>query len=156
MEILIQPLIGLLTGLVIAFASSWITVQLSLRRFYSARWWERKAEAYSKIVESLSHMKNYTDRTLNAYYRGNEIPADLQKTLQAKRRDGFEEISKAADMGAFIISEEAVNLLRNFINRPSEIDEESDWTDYTEKELKAVNECLATIRGIAKRDLEVR
>jgi len=44
--------LSIFTAIVIAAISSWITVQLSLRKFRAERWWERKAEAYSKIIEA--------------------------------------------------------------------------------------------------------
>jgi hypothetical protein len=52
----------------LAFAASIIATVVSiynarLRRFVSERWWERKADAYTRIVESLSALVDYCDRS---------------------------------------------------------------------------------------------
>jgi hypothetical protein len=44
-----QIALTIFTGILIAAATSWITVQLSLKRFREEKWWERKADAYSNI-----------------------------------------------------------------------------------------------------------
>ena len=38
-----------------------ITVKLSLKKFRSEKWWEKKVEVYSKIIDALHHLKNYCD-----------------------------------------------------------------------------------------------
>jgi len=47
------------TGLFVAIVTPVITVRLSLKSFVSQRWWERKAEAYSQIMEQLSYSEHY-------------------------------------------------------------------------------------------------
>lgn len=53
-----MDLTQLLTGFVLSVAASIITaiatVRLSLSRFRSERWWERKADAYSRLIEELA------------------------------------------------------------------------------------------------------
>ncbi len=40
------PVGAIFTGIIIAVVSSWITVQLSLKKFQKEKLWERKLEAY--------------------------------------------------------------------------------------------------------------
>ncbi len=47
------------TGLFVAIVTPVITARLSLKSFVSQRWWERKAEAYSQIMEQLSYSEHY-------------------------------------------------------------------------------------------------
>ena len=49
--------LDIIKSLLIAAVASWITVKLSLRKFYTEKWWERKAQAYSEIIGSLARME---------------------------------------------------------------------------------------------------
>ena len=40
--------------ILVAIITSVVTVRLSVRAFSSQRWWERKADAYSSIINALS------------------------------------------------------------------------------------------------------
>jgi len=51
----------LLPGLLIAVVTAIVTIHLSIKRFHSERWWERKADSYSRIVESLHQMKAWCE-----------------------------------------------------------------------------------------------
>ena len=64
---------NLVVGLVIAVVSARVTVHFALKRFYSEKWWERKAEAYSSIIEALHHIRNYADHHMEFEMRGAEI-----------------------------------------------------------------------------------
>ena len=46
----------LLVGLVVAVVASLVTVRLSLKRFYAERWWDRKADAYTRVIAALHQM----------------------------------------------------------------------------------------------------
>lgn len=136
-------------------------MQLSLGRFRSEHWWERKAEAYSAIVESLHHLRNYCELELEQYYipAVNYRPPDqgVIDAINAKMADASEQIDKAADVGSFLISSEAADLLQKLKKqrREARFDASYDPSDYFQAELRAVNDCLKEIRGIAKRDLGV-
>ena len=48
-------------GLFVAVVTSVVTVRLSIKRFRSERWWERKVEAYTDLLSSLSDSKRYAN-----------------------------------------------------------------------------------------------
>lgn len=54
----IQLLLTLIPALIVGVATALVTVKLSIRKFYTERWWERRADAYSRIVEALHKHKN--------------------------------------------------------------------------------------------------
>jgi hypothetical protein len=96
------------TGILIAAVSSWITVQLSLRRFRSERWWERRAAAYERVIEALHDLKVFADNHLEAEYKGREFPEEEDKELRARSKAAHEEVAKTIDIGAFLLSDEAL------------------------------------------------
>lgn len=48
-NILMSVLLSLISAVVVAI----LTVRLSLRQFYSQKWWEKKASLYSEIIGDL-------------------------------------------------------------------------------------------------------
>lgn len=97
----------LLVGIIIASVSAWITVQLSLRKFRTERWWDLKVESYKKVIEALHHSKAYIDQFMDATIEGRELPESRKEELFMQARKGLDEIIKAIDVGAFSLSERA-------------------------------------------------
>lgn len=58
---------------------SYLTVYFALRRFRSERWWDRKADAYSRIIESLHHMTVYCEMELREQATGVPPSEEYQK-----------------------------------------------------------------------------
>lgn len=144
----------ILTGIIIAIASAWITVQLSLRRFRTERWWERKVESYTNIIEALHNSKAFASYHLKI--AGREIPDERDEDLRSRTREANDEILKATDVGAFILSEKALTRLRKYKNEEEEASELGDWYGYLVADLEATEECLKDFIEIAKKDLKTR
>ena len=149
---------NLLPGLIIAVVAAYFTVKLSIKRFRSERWWERKAEAYSVIVEALHHMKNYCEEEIEAQVTHRDLPEEKSKYLSKKLNRGREEIAKATDIGAFIICEEAVFQLKSLKKNLESAQGPSigSYYEYLEAQWSAIDNCLNAISKIAKKDLNVK
>jgi hypothetical protein len=100
-------LVSGITGILVAL----VTTRLALRRFYSERWWERKLQAYSTILESLYDMKRYSEEAIDAFESGRELSDDWKTQLHAQYSRGRNEIDKATAIGAFGISDGASRYL---------------------------------------------
>ena len=150
-------LVGIVSGIVVAFATSWLTINHSLRRFYSEKWWERKAEAYSSIVEALYDVKNNLDALIRVEEVGREMPEETRKGLFAKSAEGYERINRQAGVGAFIISEDASKELASL---KSDLDEISSadmgFYDWADRRASRVRDSLDKLRLLAKADLRVK
>ena len=149
-----EPVLVIITGIVIAAVSSWITVNLSLRRYHSERWWDRKAEAYSSVIEALHHSKVFCDDHLTAVMLGQELSKEQNQELRARARKANAEIAKAIDVGAFLLSDDALGRLRRYKEEANKASEEQTWFDYLSEDQKAITECLRDMIEIAKRDLK--
>jgi type I site-specific restriction endonuclease len=147
--------IGILTALIISFISSWITVQLSLRRFRTERWWEKKAEAYSKIIEALHNANAVSSAYMGALEESTQLTEDRKKALSIRNQAAVEEILKAMDVGAFLLSKEALGCLKQYQKGVAIASGQTSWDDYLEKDQAAIEDCLRDMIVIAKKDLEV-
>ena len=81
-------------GAITAVIASYVTVRLSLRRFYSEKWWEKKAEAYAAILEALHYMKRCFDEDYEAEVAGREVPEERKKELHEKYHSADDELKK--------------------------------------------------------------
>ena len=144
------------TGIVIAAVSSWITVQLSLRRFRSERWWERKAEAYERIIGGLHDFKIFASRHAEAELQKTELPEKDSQALRARSAAAHDEILKAIDMGAFLLSDEALSTLKQYRIDEQNAKNLNTWFEYLEADWAAADKCLKDLIPIAKRDLRAK
>ena len=148
--------LAIFTGIVIAAVSSWITVQLSLKRFRSERWWERKAQAYEKIIGALHDSKAFADKHLKAEYGGRKIAEEMDKELRARSKVAHEEIEKAIDIGSFLLSDEALSRLKQYQKDMEKASGTQMWFEYLEEDLAATSNCLKDLIQIAKKDLRAK
>lgn len=96
--------LALIPALVVSVVSAAVTVRLSIRQFYSQRWWERRAETYTAIVESLSRMadclRGFIDYEISGPYSREKDLSGLWSEFREARRA----IQRFAWQGSFIVS----------------------------------------------------
>mgnify|MGYP001574868345 CR=1 FL=1 len=154
-EWLQSAVVALVPSLVVAVVTAYLTVRLSLRRFHSERWWERKAETYSRVVESLYHVKAYGDAMVREDLEGVQYTPEHKKRLREEYSAGHRELSKATSIGAYIICDDAAKVLDELRKRPRlDWDENPPWEVF-EDDARAYGEALTKMREIAKKDLGV-
>jgi len=141
-----------------AVLTAYFTVTWSLKRFLKEKKWEKKSEAYSRIMEALHHMKRiqllYLDDELERKKIDKEKLAEINFHFQQARS----ELEKYIDIGLYYISDEAIFALEKLHSVHEEClddwnNDGSDLFELYEKELKAVKDCLETIRAIAIKEV---
>lgn len=137
-----------------AVGASYFTARFALRRFYSEKWWEKKYEGYSSILESLHYIVRHFEEEMTASAGGKEIPDDRKQELREKYRDAEDELVKRMDIGQFVISDAAVAVLTTFQNELATAGYTRDWVEYLDGSGVASRKALKQMRDIAKRDLE--
>lgn len=140
-------------GIAIAAVASWITVQLTVRRFRAERWWEKKVEAYERVIEALHHSKAFTNAHMEANMAGQEISEEHDKELRSTAKKGRMEIERALDIGSFALGKKAQDRLRKYIRDVQVAEQTTSWIEYLDGDLAATNECLKDIIRLAKQDL---
>ena len=133
-----------------------VTVRFSLRRFRTEKWWEKKAETYSKVIDALHHLKNYCEQKLGVEYGESRLPPEKESELREQYKKASAELTRAIDIGSFIVSKEAVRILEIYQNRPELNWDENPLCDIIEHDLKYVKECLHNFKLAAKKDLRIK
>jgi len=148
-----EDLLKLISGFAIAIVTSYITVQLSLKRFRAERWWDKKALAYERIIEAFHNSKKFSSEHLDAEYEGGRLSEERDKELRLMSNVAKEEIYKASDIGAFIISEKAIEIISNYQKESSSSNPET-WVEHLESDYEIVNKYMKLIISEAKSDLK--
>lgn len=148
-------LISLLPSLIVGVCTAVISVRLALRRFHAERWWECKAEAYSRIVEALYHAMEYCASRSDEDMTGQQITPEREKELSEGYRHAYRELRKATSVGAYIISDEVVNVLSALEKRPRLDPNENPWFEIFDADCAAYRKALGDVRMLAKKDLKV-
>lgn len=148
--------INIFTAIVIAAVSSWITIRLSLNRFRTEKWWERRVDAYSKVIEALHNSKAFSHQNLEAVYVGKGLPDERDKELSHRAKIAEDDIMKAIDVGAFLLSDEALSCLKQYQQEVARASQYKSWYEYLEADLQATEKCLNNLIQIAKRDLKAK
>lgn len=152
----IQAIVSLATGIVIAVLSAWLTVRFALRRFYSEKWWERKAAAYTAIFEALHHVRNCADHQLVFSQRDMDLPEAADSELTKMMSNAIADLRKYFDIGTFIVSQEAVDVMAVFMSELDEATNVKSWEPHLVLKIEAVDKCLNSLRPVAKNDLALR
>ena len=139
-----------------------ITVKISLRKFRTEKWWEKKAETYSLIIDALHKLKNYCEQKLAAEeYKAEytstsgHLSREEETELANQYQQAHKEVTRAIDVGSFIISEAALKALSVYKNRP-QLDWDTNWLgDIIAQDLKYTTTCLENFKKEAKKDLGI-
>lgn len=139
---------------IIAIIAPFVTVKLSLKLFYSEKWWEKKAEAYSHIVEHLSYLQYYFGEWwLSEGLHEKKLTDTHKEKLEENYRQARESITKAAAIGTFIVSDDTATALVKLLRELEKQDPMGNWVSDIDRCYGLVEECIKKIREYAKADL---
>ena len=146
-------IINIISGLAISIVTAVVTVRLSIRQFTTQRWWEKKTEAYSELIENLAKYKiskeKLVDDLLHNVTYSNEYKVKVKDDLQK----ADENITIFAVKGAFIISNEVSDELNKLISKINEDMESEYWIECSEEHPNLIHEAIKKIVNLAKKDL---
>ena len=150
---LITTIIG---AIVISFVSSWITVQLSLRRFQAEKWWEIRVNTYKQLIGAFHDCKVFSETYWNAEQDGWhwEISNKDREILSRRFEEAMREIKRATDLAGFLLSDEALTRLKKFQKERREAIDEGEFTRMLFRQMKVSDSCLQDLIEIARRDLK--
>jgi len=144
-----------LPPLLIAVLTAILTVHLSLRRFHAERWWERKVDAYSRIIEALHHAAEYCDAQSDEHMGVTEMTTERSNELLTNYRAACADLRKATSIGAYIISDEVAELLVRLESRRKLKWEDTGVVEMFDAEVRAYREALTQMRRLARENLRV-
>ena len=152
------PLIALLGSLVGGVVSSVLTHALTTRRFYSQKWWERKAEVYSTILEALADIVAANENIL----RGAQVDKNAKELIRDRFQNAKFRVDQLRHGGSFVMSDEVakhlqdLDLKRRDINKRIPTFGPGVVKKYFDADSAAVAIAINDIRACGKRELQGR
>lgn len=150
MEILIK----VLSGIAIAAASSWITVQLSRYKFRSERWWEKKVDAYERVIEAFHNSKKFDSEHMTAEERGREIDESRDAELRKLAKEARDQILKSSDIGSFVLSGQALKILARYEAESENAPRQDTWYEHLAAAWSLADRYMKEFIAEAHRDLK--
>jgi hypothetical protein len=118
-----DPVHSIVVGIAVGVASAYATAWLAFRRFQKERLWERKQEAYVRVLTALHDM----DIT------GRRIIRDMEEGKEKNKKDYErykialeEEIGSAYNVGQLLLPESATKMVQQFREKHREISQSDD------------------------------
>ena len=149
-----------LAAAILAFVASLIAAAVSVynarfRRFARERWWERKADAYSRIIEALAALVFYYEEHYDAVLEHHTFSEERRKEIADHWTRGYTEVKKATTIGAFLISADAEAALQKMWKEKGKGVDPSDWFSLVESDYVTARDCLRSLVEAARKDLRV-
>ncbi|MDR4520932.1 MAG: hypothetical protein R3E36_10105 [Nitrosomonas sp.] len=140
----------------IAVVGAFLAAHLATRRFRSEKWWERKAAAYSELVEALHHMKWYSSEHIDAAMENRWLAKEDKDEYWKQYKEARRNVWRIADASAFLVSpkvHEAIVTLERALGEARNADW---WLEHAEQEYAAIQKCLVRVKELARHELGVK
>lgn len=147
-------LVALIPALIVSTITAFFAARFALSKFYSQRWWEKKAEAYSNILEQLSYLQYYFGVWFNNCLHIGELSSNKKNELAGEYSKIFESLKRSSAMGSFIISDDASVTLENLLRDLESRSISEDWARYFDDCYGIVKDSISLLREYAKKDLK--
>ena len=147
------PFVSFVLSLPASYFVAAVTVRMALRRYQSEKWFERRLDAYTQVIEALHKMKRCTGHRMEAEMKDEPIAGESEKLLLAEYASGLRELERLTDIGALVFSTDMVGLLDKLLVDLNKAYDEPTLFHYLNEQTGALSESLKSVRLIAIRDL---
>lgn len=165
MNYLYQFIVGLTSSALVV----WLATVLALRRFYSEKWWEKRASALIEITDAVYQVKifrEYNDDLRDFRRCGPEdYPnfTELNETQYSEMSDASlkakKAIEKFSQVGPLLITEKVSKLLKDYVKAEATADYDVHYrgwdTDEAEQHiLELTRKLLVDLVAVSKKELK--
>lgn len=142
----------LIPALIISAVTAYLAVLFSYRSFRKERLWERRADAYTSVLEALHHLKRDFDDDWSDAKQ--QTDRNVSEEHKAKIQAALAAVDKAVDLAAFLMSDKAAKILTRLDRETEEAKKAGDYLGYLAIHSDAVETALEHLRVEARRDLK--
>jgi len=155
MNPILDDIIGKIApSVVAAIVASWVTVRLAFGKFKKEHLWQRKLDAYSKILDALHLCRIRAERLANDSLREIERSDEQAKTFDTEYLTATSELHRMIDTGILILPKEvATNLEGAMKPRFGDWKEMSSY-EFWDTEDARMKAAISEVISIARPDLK--
>lgn len=140
-----------------SFLGAWIASKLALGNYYRQQIWERKADAYTSVFESLHSIERWHQKHFDAAVESKEISPERQKALQAEANKAEEDLERC-------LAGQRWTLPAAFYNRSLRLTHdlrriaatELVWEQFLDRSLALIDRTTRYLNELVQKDLGVR
>lgn len=155
MEFVVGELPKLVSGILIAIVTAWLTVHLALRRFRTEQWWSRKADSYAGVFAAVHDMKTFLRASLEDQVGNVAQGGDRLADLGLRWQHGQDDLAKAIDMGLLLFDPAAVKELEALQRDLAEQSVNDFSWEHLPRRIELLEQFLASFRTLARQDLGI-
>ena len=150
-------LLKFISSICLVVITSYITVNFGLRRFYTEKWWERKAGIYTDIMELLYNYQLYVGKEIDDIQTNQEVEEEIDADEWTKRdvNQAHQKIEKIITIGTFIVSEEIIEVINELLSELHSANDEETYFEFLLSQHAALHKAISKFRDCAKRDLKI-
>lgn len=149
---ILKILVQILLSVGAAFLGAW----LASRRFRNERWWEKKSEAYSELVEALHNMRWPSSEHIDANIEHRDLSDEYSQELWQKFREARKNVWKIAESSSFLISSEVLEAVQEMERGLSNARNAGSWFEHIDDQGYAIDNCLKKVKYIGSRELGIK
>ena len=144
---------NIISTVLVGFVAAFLGSLVALRKFKKEKSWERKEKAYTEIIDALYDLLQHCEIHKEDYGQGTGLSESKEDELRNNYSRAFWEIKKVTDIGAFVISAEAHDVLIKLSNREKLNWHDNPSFDIYEHEYQEFQTALNKIVKIARSEL---
>lgn len=154
LPVLTTVALNFLSSLAIAFFGAWIAVWLSRNKFRSERWWEKKVDAYERVIDAFHKSKKFVYEHTRAAELDLEFDDARIAELKLIDKEGRDEILRSTDVGSFILSPKALEILARYKNATENMPRQHTWYDHLDLSWSITDSHMKEFVAEAQADLK--
>ncbi|MFM5846841.1 hypothetical protein [Aeromonas veronii] len=145
----------LLIQCVISVGAAFIAAWFANIRFRNERWWERKANAYTSLIEALHNMKWPSAEHIDAEIEHRELNYEHSGKLWAEFNEARRNTWRIAETSSFLISQDVLTAVQKMEHKLSSARNARTWFEHLDDQWKAIDDCIVEIKIIGKKELKI-
>ncbi|HCR0118770.1 TPA: hypothetical protein OMS17_003782 [Klebsiella aerogenes] len=166
---IIDILSKFIVPLLVAALAAYFSTKFALNKFYKEKWWEKRLEAFTEIINIAYRIKMSNDYFLSCEYaqmepgdsRFKPHPKEIEEKLRAEYWLDLQELERIAQLADFTLTTTVKNMLDSYVNSRKKVMD--DWYDdaiesigASIKDLKLSEKLLSDLVKEAKRELKIK
>ncbi|UYU30325.1 hypothetical protein [Siccibacter colletis] len=157
---------GFVFPVVLATIAAYYSARLALKKFYKEKWWEKRLEAFTQIIDISYRIKMTNDYFRNCEYDKKNLaelsfrrhPASIEKELTIEYWKDLQELERISQLASFTLTDTASQILNEYIISRKDLvkeDEEGlvDSLMAEDKHYELSEKLLSSLVSEAKKEL---
>lgn len=135
----------------VAIAAVWLAARFAYRQAHIGRVWERKAEAYSEILEALHEIQEWFRVEMDDEYSRREVSEEVQAARTSEYNDARKRLRRRIAREVWLLPNEAQQRIAAMNTEMSK--KQDSWFEHLDNGLYEINKVIGDVVKLAQAEL---